>query len=148
MVRTDIPTIHILLVFPTREGENSATAGVLAGFDITLGIPHKPGVAGGINRLVDGLECLDNIANPGLAAMTPGAGLAGTIKNIINSRAHRSHPFKHMGRNPVKFVLGKNPFTNPRLIGNHKKMIPRVRQPFQGLQRPRQKMKPADFGNV
>ena len=148
MVRTDIPTVHVLLVFPAREGKNGLAPGVLAGLDIALGITHKVRVAGDIDRLVDRLERLDNIPDPGLAAMTAGGRLAGAVENILDLRPGRLDAFKHVRGDQVELGLRENPFTDAGLVRDHKYMIPGIRQPLERFERPRQEMETADFGDV
>lgn len=130
MVRTNIPTVHILLVFAAREAKDGPASGIFAGLDIALGVTHEIRVAGRINGLVDRLERLDDVPDPGLAAVTTGGRLTRTIKNIINSGAGGFNALEHMGRDPRQLVPGENPFTDTRLIRDHKNMIPGIRQLF------------------
>ncbi len=133
MVRTDIPTVHVLLVFTAREGENGLAPGILARLDIPFGITHKISMPGGIKGLIDAFKRLDDIPDPGLAAMASGGRLAGAIKDIVDPGPRRLHAFEHMRGDLVEFVFGKDPFADTRLIRDHKNMIPGVGQQLQSL---------------
>ena len=148
MVRTNIPTVHVLLVFAAREGENSAATGIFPGLDIPFGITDEPGVTGGIDGFVDRLKRLEDIPDPRFAAMAASGRLAGAIKNLIDPGPGGFDPFKHVRGDLPELGLRVNPFANARLVGDHKNMVAAVRQALERPQRPGQEMKILDLGHV
>lgn len=104
-----------------------------------------PGI---VNAVIDRLQSLDDISNPGFTTIAGIVRLAGAIQHLLNAAASLADIPEHIRRNLLQLLPGINPLAHSGLVGNHKDMITGIRQAPQGLQRPGNKMKIPDPGHI